>query len=313
MTTTDTAYAPCLSRVSCALPGAALTLVCATGVVSQDLEPRTYSNLPIGQNFLLAGYARSEGEINPAPSVPLKDTDLTIDGFVGAYARSIDLWGRAGKVSAAWSRVCVEGEGVFNGEKIKGDRCGTSDPLVSMTYLFYGAPAMNLQTFTATQISRVIGITLAIAPPLGDYNNENLINSGSNRWTFRPEIGISNRHGNISLEGAFGARLFTDNDNFFGDTKLEQDPLYQLQAHVIYHLSRGRWLSLNGNYFWGGKTTKDGVKADDRQENSRFGVTVGWPLNNRHSLKFYGSRGVITRIGNDSDTYGIAWQYRWGD
>ena len=65
------------------------------GVIAQDLEPRTYSNLPIGQNYLIAGYAYSEGEITPAPSVPIKDIDLTVDGFAGAYARTIDLWGDA--------------------------------------------------------------------------------------------------------------------------------------------------------------------------------------------------------------------------
>ena len=112
---------------------------------------------------------------------------------------------------------------------------------------------------------------------------------------------------------AFGARLFTDNDSFAGHINLEQDPLYQVQAHVIYHLSKGRWLSVNGNYFWGGETTKDGDNSDDLQKNSRVGVTLGWPLNSQNSLKFYANRGVVTRIGNDSDTYGVAWQYRWGD
>jgi hypothetical protein len=290
-----------------------LLLLGAAGTIAQDLEPRTYSNLPVGQNFLIAGYAHSEGEITPAPSVPLKDVDLTVDAYAGAYARSIDLWGESGKIDVLWSRVCTKGQGTFRGVVTRGDRCGTADPLVRLTYLFYGAPAMTLREFRATAVSRVIGASLAISPPLGDYNNENLINSGSNRWTVKPEIGISNRHGNWSLEGAFGARFFTDNDRFFGDTKLEQDPLYQLQAHVIYHLAKGRWLSVNSNFFWGGETQKNGVDSDDRQENSRFGVTLGWPLTDQQSLKFYANRGVVTRIGNDSDTYGLAWQYRWGD
>jgi hypothetical protein len=58
---------------------------------------------------------------------------------------------------------------------------------------------------------------------------------------------------------------------------------------------------------------KDSSESDDRQENSRVGVTLGWPLNKQNSLKFYASRGVVTNIGNDSDTFGVAWQYRWGD
>ena len=283
------------------------------GVIAQDLEPRTYSNLPIGQNYLIGGYAHSEGEITPAPSVPIKDIDLTQDAFVGAYARTIDLWGDAGKVDVLWSRVCMEGEATLGDQTTRGDRCGTSDPRARLTYLFYGAPAMNLDEFKATPISRVIGASLAVSPPLGDYNEANLINSGSNRWTFKPDIGISNRHGNWSLEASFGARFFTDNDSFYGQKKLEQDPLYQLQGNVIYHFPRGRWLSLDGNYFWGGETQKDGVEGDDLQKNSRVGLTLGWPLSNQYSVKFYANRGLVTRIGNDSDTLGMALQYRWGE
>ncbi len=107
-------------------------------------------------------------------------------------------------------------------------------------------------------------------------------------------------------------RLFTDNDRYAGHSTLEQDPLYQVQAHLIYSLPKGRWISLNGNYFWGGRTERDGVKGDDRQQNSRLGITLAWPLNAQHSLKFYANRGVVTRIGNDSDTIGLIWQCRWG-
>ena len=290
-----------------------LPLIGATTGVAQDLEPRSYSNLPIGQNYLGIVYGYSEGEIDVAPSVPIKDADLTAKTYAGAYVRSIDFGGKPGKIDLQWARVCIKGEAIFRGEKAGGDRCGTTDPQVRITYLFHGARSMDMREFLATETGRVIGVSLAVSPPLGDYNNENLINTGAHRWTFRPEIGISNRHGNWSLEGAFGARLFTENDRYFGHTKLEQDPIYQLQAHLIYHLPRGRWLSLNGNYFRGGKTTKDGVEGDDLQENSRVGVTLGWPLNNQHSLKLYANRGVVTRIGNDFDTYGAVWQYRWGD
>ncbi|MBP6723618.1 MAG: transporter [Halioglobus sp.] len=283
------------------------------GVIAQDLEPRSYSNLPVGQNYLLAGYAYSEGEITPAPSVPIKAIDLTQDAFVGAYARTLDLWGNSGKFDVLWSRVCLEGEGTLNGQTTRGDRCGSGDPRARLTYLFYGAPAMNLAEFKATPISRVIGASLSVSPPLGDYNEDNLINSGSNRWTFKPDIGISNRYGNWSLETSFGARFFTDNDSFFGQKKLEQDPLYQVQGNIIYHFPRARWLSLDGNYFWGGKTQKDGVEGDDVQKNSRVGLTLGLPLSNQYSVKFYANRGVVTRIGNDSDTVGVALQYRWGE
>ncbi len=285
----------------------------ALDVHAQDLEPRTYTNLPMGQNFVGVGYSYSDGEINPSPSVPLRDIEITMKSTIAAYVRSLDLWGKAGKIDAAWGRVCMDGSGYIKDRYVAGDRCGTMDPTVRLSYLFYGAPAMDMQEFRRNPSKRVIGASLRVNAPLGDYNNENLINTGSNRWTFIPEIGISNNWGRFSFEGAFGARLFTDNDNFFGGTKLEQNPLYQLQAHVIYNLDQGRWVSLNSNYFWGGRTSTDNIKGDDLQKNSRIGVTLGWPLNAQHSLKLFANRGVITNIGNDSDTFGLVWQYRWAD
>ena len=286
------------------LPGLAL---------GQDLEPRTYTNLPVGQHFVGVGYVYSDGEINPAPGVPIEDAEITIKGTAAAYVRSLDLWGKAGKIDAAVLRTCFEGEALFRGELVRGDRCGLADPSVRLSYLFYGAPAMDLKTFLKNPPGLVMGGSLKVRAPLGQYNNENLINHGANRWEFKPELGISNRWGNWSAEAAFSAAFFTENDRFAGQDRLEQDPLYQVQGHLIYHFRRNRWISINGNYFWEGRTERNGVKQPDRQENSRIGVTLAWPLSPQHSLKFYANRGVVTRIGNDSDTYGVVWQYRWGD
>lgn len=280
---------------------------------AQDLEPRTYTNIPMGQNFVGVGYVYSDGNINPAASAPIEDVSLTIKGTAAAYARSLDLWGKAGKIDVGWSRLCFKGSGLVRGVRVKGDRCGSADPAVRLSYLFYGAPSMNMKEFRKNPPGRVIGVSLKVRPPLGDYNNENLINTGSNRWTFKPEIGISNVYGKWSIDGALAVRLYTDNDNFAGNNKFEQDPLYQFQTHLIYSLPKGRWVSFNANYFWGGETHTNGIEADDRQENSRVGLTLAWPLNAQHSLKFYANRGVVTNIGNDSDTFGVLWQFRWAD
>lgn len=285
--------------------------LCSVEAHSQELEPRTYTNLPVGLNFAGLGYAYSEGEVNAAPSVPIEDAELTLQVTGAAYVRSVDLWGRAGNITAAWGRACVEGSALLEGERVRGDRCGSTDPSLRVAYMFYGAPAMTMEAFRRTAVGRVIGLSLKVSAPWGDYSNENIINSGSNRWTIKPEIGASNRWGKWSVDAAFGVRLFTDNDNFKGSVTLEQDPLYQVQLHLIYDLPKRWWIALNGNYFWGGETRKDGIRADDRQENSRLGLTLALPLTRQQSLKLYASRGIVTSIGNDSDTVGVLWQYRW--
>ena len=113
------------------------------------------------------------------------------------------------------------------------------------------------------------------------------------------------------LELAGAVAVYTDN-NDFGGSRREQDPVYSVQGHVIYTLKSGIWLALDATHYEGGTTTVDGVENDDRQENNRFGATLALPVNKRQSIKLYASTGVAIRTGSDFDIYGAAWQYRWG-
>ena len=147
--------------------------------------------------------------------------------------------------------------------------------------------------------------------PVGDYDGDALLNTGGNRWVLRPSVGLSNSHGRFSYDVMASIRFYEDNDDFFGDVFLEQEPVLQLQSHLIWSLPRGQWISINANFFRGGETTRDGVDANNRQENSRWGITYALPLSLHHSLKLYVNTGVVTRVGNDFDTVGVAWQYRF--
>ncbi|HSC65098.1 MAG TPA: transporter, partial [Caldimonas sp.] len=59
----------------------------AAAAGAQELEPRAYSNLPMGLNFVGAGYLHSQGGLATDPSVPLTDAHLKIDTAVFAYVR----------------------------------------------------------------------------------------------------------------------------------------------------------------------------------------------------------------------------------
>ena len=64
---------------------------------AQDLEPRAYANIPVGLNFLLAGYTYSRGGVATDPSLPLQNANIDIHGTLLAYARVLDVWRRSGK------------------------------------------------------------------------------------------------------------------------------------------------------------------------------------------------------------------------
>ncbi|TDG14240.1 transporter [Seongchinamella unica] len=276
---------------------------------AQELEPRSFNNVPVSQTFVSVGLVRSEGELAPPGSSPLEKAELTIDVLAAAVSRSFSLAGDSAKADMVVARSCYEGWGIFQGEYVEGRRCEYLDPKFKLTWNFYGAPATELKDFARWQEGMVIGASVAVTAPWGTYNSEHLINAGSNRWQVKPVIGMSRRRGNWQWELHLGATFYEDNDNFFNGIHVEQDPLYSTSVHLIYNFSRG-WLSLDGNYFTGGRTTKNGVRQDDRQDNSRWGITWTRPLGGKHLIKLNANTGVITRIGNDFDTFGIGWVYR---
>lgn len=278
---------------------------------AQDLDPRRYTNLPVSQNFLRVAYGYSEGDVNIAPSLPLKNAFLTIEGGSLAYLRTMDIGGKASSFDVWLPYLCASGSADLDGERRNRSVCGQGDARIRITYNFVGAPAMELSEFARKEKEVVVGASLQVSIPTGQYDDDKLVNIGANRWVIKPEIGMSIPWRKWSFEFTAGVRIFTDNDEFVGNVLLEQDPLYNLQVHLIYDLSPRQWISLNGNYFFGGVTFQDSVKTPTRQENSRLGLTWSVALNSKHTLKFAAHTGVITRIGNDSNSYSVAWIYRW--
>src|SRR6478609_7011644 len=88
----------CRRMVAVSIALAAAACLRVQPAAAQELEPRAYSNLPIGLNFLALAYAHSKGGLSTDPALPVEDAHLKIDTGVLAYVRSLDLWGRSGKL-----------------------------------------------------------------------------------------------------------------------------------------------------------------------------------------------------------------------
>ena len=289
-----------------------LLLFIATRVEAGDIEPRAYVNTPIGVNFLVGGYAYTDGDLATSGSSPLKDAELTMHTGLLAYARAVDLKGKSAKFDIVLGYADLSGEAKVGGQTRSRDVSGFLDPRFRFSINFLGAPALSVQDFSGYQQDLIVGASLQVSAPLGQYDEERLINLGSNRWFVKPDIGISKAWGTFTLELSGGVFLFTDNDDFFGGKRLEQDPVYTGQIHATYNLGRGVWAALSGTYDHGGRTTVDGVRNDDKQDNARAGVTLALPVSRYNSLKLYASLPVHTTVGGDYDLFGILWQHRWG-
>ena len=279
---------------------------------AQEMEPRSYSNTPVGLNFLIAGYAYTQGGVAFDTSLPLTNPDLTTSSAVLAYGRVLDLWGKSAKLNVIFPYTDLSGSADFAGQPVERNVSGFADPIFKLSVNLYGAPALSLKEFADYEQDLILGASLRVTAPLGQYDDTRVVNLGANRWSFKPELGISKALGPWTLEATAAVTLFTDNEDFFGGNDRSQDPLYSLEGHVIYGASSGIWGSLDATYFTGGRTTLNGERGNDLQQNWRLGGTLAFPVDRHNSIKLYASSGVSARTGNDFDLVGIAWQHRWG-
>ncbi len=289
--------------------GCILILLCPA-LQASDLEPRSYVHIPVGLNFLALSYVHSEGDLSPAPSSPLNNASLSLDGIALGVSRTFGFLGSSAKIDLAVPYVCYRGEAERNGTPQSAERCETGDPLMRLNWNFLGSPAQTREQFQSLDQHWVVGTSLQVGAPLGTYHADHLLNAGTNRWLLKPGVGASYRTGRLQYEAIATASFFEDNKDSLNHSTLAQDPLYIIQLHGIYLLDRGQWLALDANYFWGGETKRNGVAEDTRQDNSRLGFTFSTPLSQKQSIRFSANQGVTTRIGNDFTTLGITWVYR---
>ena len=289
-------------------------LLCAFALPAraQDIEPRAYSNAPVGVSFAIAGFAHASGGYEADPTLPLEDANIDTDTAILAWAHVFDVGGRSGKLDVIVPYADLSGTATFDGDPVSRDVTGLADPRIRFSYNLYGAPALSPAEFAGWQQRTIVGMSAQLGLPLGQYDEDRLVNIGTNRAFLKLELGVSHVVGRWTFELAAPVTLFADNDDFFGGRTREQAAVYGLQGGVVLSLKRGMWLAANGTWYAGGRTTVDGVAKDDRLDNSRFGLTFAMPVNRRHSIKLYASSGVITRFGTDFDIFGIAWQYRYG-
>ena len=294
-----------------ALAACALAAIAAPAR-GQGIEPRAYSNAPVGVNFLIMGYAYTRGGLAFDPSLPITNANLATSNAVVAYATALDLWGKSAKFDAIVPYTWLSGTADVEGQPAQRTVDGFANAAFRFSVNLYGAPALTLREFPGWEQDLIVGASLQVFAPWSQYDPARIVNIGTNRWAFKPEVGISKAVGPWTLEMQAAATIYTDNDDFYGSRTRSQDPLYALQGHVIYGFASGIWVSGDVTWFAGGRTTIDGVLNNDLLQNWRVGATLALPIDRLNSVKFYASSGVAARTGNDYDAIGVAWQHRWG-
>jgi hypothetical protein len=246
-------------------------------------------------------YLGSRGDIIVDQSLPVSDVTSSLDGVQLTYQRFDDWFGRTAnlQVNQAWARSYTEG--LVNGEREFRDVSGLLDTQIRAAINLYGAPAMNREEFAALRRDPkpLVGASLTVNVPTGDYDDDRIINLGTNRWQLRPAIGaIVPLTGTVLFETEAAIWWFEDNSDFLGDTR-EQNPVLSLQAHIIKRFSPGFWISANATYYYGGRAGLAGEVKRGEQQNTRLGLTGVLPLGGGRALRASFSDGIDVRSGGD--------------
>ena len=270
-------------------------ILCSVQLIAQDLAPRAYIITPIHSNALTLAYTFNSGNLIFDGETPISDARANVGVSVFNF------------------------HGTVMGNETNVYRSGLLASAFRFSVNLKGGPAMDLRDFIKWQQKTLVGVSLKVVTPSGQYDPTKLINYGANRWAFKPELGVSQRWRHWLLDTYGAVWFFTTNDEFFsrnqynpGVTAQSQAPVGAFEGHLSYDVKPRFWASLDGNFWFGGRTSLNGIQdINTLQRNSRIGGTVSLPASRRQSLKFSYSNGAYIRYGGNYQTISLGWQYSW--
>lgn len=285
-------------------------LMCATQSMAQEVTPRLFWPTPKDTKVLVVGYSYLSGDLLFDASIPIEAADSTINTGILAYTQTIDLWGRTSNflVNVPYSNGSAQG--LVDGVPGERDFSAFGDISMTLNVNLRGAPSMNMEEFLAFRAAPkpLIGASIKVIAPTGEYYSDRLVNVGANRWTTRLKLGaVYPLKEKLLLEVSASTWFFGDDPDFVTGKK-EQEPIYSAEANLIKRIRPGLWASLDATYYYGGRQTIGGNQLRNSQSNLKLGGTVVVPFLQRHAVKVGYAHGVITRYGNDFNQFLLSYQ-----
>ena len=271
-----------------------------------------YLGSPVGSNVVVVAAARSVGDVILDPTIPIENVHARVGAIVFGYYRTFGLFGRSASLGGTAPMLRASARGDIDGVEGRVSRLGQGDVNTRLTVNLVGFPAMDTATFVKRGPRPGLGASIVVNVPAGQYLSGKVINLGANRWSYKPELGLTLPFGERWLfDTYFGVWLFSDNDDYLGGTRA-QAPLVTTQMHLSYNLSRRAWAAFDATFYSGGRTTVNETAQAERQNNTRIGGTIALPIANRQSLRVAVSTGARVRLGSNFTTLSLAWNYGWG-
>jgi hypothetical protein len=288
------------SRLATAI--VALTIISPMFALAQ-VPPRFYWKSLSGANAVPVIFQSLSGNANPLDPAYVVSADASVDANVAivGYAKMLPLFDRTLTLAVLEPVGRISGETTVAGLSYNQDATGFGDPMIEAGINLIGPKAIrSIPDLLRYEPKFSLDVIMDLAFPVGEYDSDQALNLGQNRWYGRIGAPIVWQIGpwvpgrRTTLEVLPSVWFFTDNDDYVGQN-LSTDPMFQVEAHLTRDFTEHFWGSLDTTYMAGGKATVGGVPGDSLN-NLGVGLTLGYQINDNLSL----TAGYMATV-NDSD------------
>jgi len=293
---------------------ATIAALCFPGFsYGQFTDPRTYTPGTVGVNDFEFDYtyARQNGSIDT--SLVVGSAILELNKGDLSYTHNFSLLGQFAWVNATVPYAFVSGSVAES--NISGSTNGPGDSSLELAGILMGGKALSAPELTTHEQTTSVGVSLTVTVPTGEYNADRVLNLGTHRWSFKPEIGVCYPFGpeqKWEIDGYINALFFTDNTAYRGVELLRQEPLPGVEGHISYTVTPSFWASLDTRYAFRGETVVDGLAQNNSQQGFIVGTEVHWSPNSHNSLTLVFARALVHTNAPDYSGVVLKYVYSWG-
>jgi hypothetical protein len=302
-------------------------LLCGTAS-AQDDGPRAYWKALSGANVIAFQYLPFDGDsIDSQAFDPVHyiypEAEFQANLFVLMYARHFTLFDRPAIFGATLLGGNLDVESFANpfddapDVGFKQAAHGFGDPGVQLTLNLFGAPAIrSFYDISKYEPKAVLDVSVLGSFPIGEYDPAKVVNIGLNRWWTRIGLPFTYHIGPItpgyrtSVEIVPSVFLFGSNNDFLGRT-LDNDPLYQLEAHVTRDFTAHFFGSVDLLYRHGALSELDGMEVAEDLDIWSVGFTLDYTVNDNVGLRVSYHSVVGGDSSIDGDMFRIAVNFGW--
>lgn len=280
---------------------------------AQFNDPHAYDNTPVGTNQLELAYTYVHANASIDTSLIIAGAKFNLNQGIVDYTHYFGLLHRLMWVEAALPIAGLGGS--ISGTNIRGSTTGAGDSSYQAAMLLKGGPALSVAQFKDYKPTTTLGVSFAVTAPTGSYQSNKILNLGSNRWSFKPELALSYPFGpdqKWQFDAYANASFFTGNTSYRGGQTLRQEPLPGLEGHISYALNDSVWASLDSRYSFHGVTLVNGVNQNNAQQNFILGSEMNVSLNSRNALVFAFAKALVHQNGPALTGFSVKYDYVWG-